>query len=71
MRICLQIYSASPVLILVSEILPALAEDARDLVGRIMETAKQRGEEVSIQDGFDLYRELVEIRRVHGNVLPK
>ena len=58
-------------MVLVTEMLPALAEDARDLVARIMAMSKERGEEVSIQDGFDLYRELVEIRRVHGDVLPK
>jgi hypothetical protein len=57
-------------MILVTEILPALAEDARDLVGRIMAMAKEREEEVPIQDGFDLYRELVEIRQVHSDVLP-
>jgi hypothetical protein len=57
-------------MILVTEMLPALAEDARDLVARIMAMAKERGEEVPIQDGFDLYRELREIRQVHGQVLP-
>jgi hypothetical protein len=36
-----------------------------------MELAKERGEEVPVQDGFELYKELVEIRRVHSQALPK
>ena len=57
--------------ILVEEMLPAYAADARDLVARIMELAYDRGEEIPIQDGFDLYSELVEIRRVHADALPE
>jgi len=56
---------------LVEEILPSFAADARDLVSRVMELAKSRGEEVPLQDGFDLYKELVDIRRVHSQALPK
>lgn len=52
------------------EILPSFAADARDLVSRIIDLAKSRGEEVPIQDGFDLYKELVEIRGVHAQALP-
>jgi hypothetical protein len=55
---------------LVEEVLPAYAADARDLVARIMDVAHSKGEEVPIQDGFDLYKELVEIRRIHGDALP-
>ena len=57
--------------ILVEEMLPAYAADARDLVARIMELAQVRDEEIPIQDGFDLYNELVEIRKVHADALPK
>ncbi|KAF2839346.1 C2 domain-containing protein [Patellaria atrata CBS 101060] len=65
-----EIMGVSPLSVLVEEMLPAYAADARDLVARIMDLAQSRGEEVPIQDGFDLYRELVEIRRVHADALP-
>ena len=55
---------------LVEVMMPAYANDARDLVARIMSLAQERGEETAIQDGFDLYKELVEIRRVHTEALP-
>jgi hypothetical protein len=57
-------------MVLVEEMLPAYAADARDLVARIMDVAQSKGEEVPIQDGFDLYKELVEIRRIHADALP-
>ena len=50
--------------------LPLYAEDARDIVARILQLAQERQEEVPIEDGFQLYRELVEIRRIHSEVLP-
>lgn len=52
-------------------ILPLFAEDARDIVARILQLAKEKQEEVPIEDGFLLYGELTEIRRIHGDVLPK
>ncbi|KAF2758754.1 hypothetical protein EJ05DRAFT_476070 [Pseudovirgaria hyperparasitica] len=64
------IMGVDPAQILVEEMLPSFAGDARDLVARIMEVAQQNGKEVHIQDGFDLYKELVEVRRVHAEVLP-
>jgi hypothetical protein len=57
-------------MILVAEVLPSYAADARDLVERVMGLATQKGEEIHQQDGFDLYKELVEIRRVHADTLP-
>lgn len=56
---------------LVETILPLFAEDARDIVSRVMQLAKVKGEEVPIEDGFDLYRELVEIRSIHAQALPE
>lgn len=64
-------FSVNPMSILVEEMLPAYAADARDLVARIMELATEREEEIPIQDGFDLYNELVEIRRLHAEALPR
>jgi hypothetical protein len=66
-----EILGARPVSILISEVLPSFAEDARDLVMRIMDMSKERDEEVSIDDGFELYRRMVDIRNVHNDVLPK
>ena len=61
----------NPLTALVETILPLYAEDARDIVKRILEVAKERQEEVPVEDGFTLYGELVEIRRIHGEALPK
>lgn len=63
--------SVNPLTTLVEEILPSFAADARDLVSKVMALAKSRGEEVPIQDGFDLYKELVHIRGVHAQALPR
>ncbi|TID26720.1 C2 domain-containing protein [Venturia nashicola] len=64
------VMGVNPLMILIGEVLPSYAADARDLVERIMAVAKEKGEEVPQQDGFDLYKELVEMRRVHAEVLP-
>ena len=64
-----EVMGVNPLAILVEEILPSFADDARALVKRIMELAKEREEEVPIQDGFDLYKELVQIRLVHSQAL--
>jgi hypothetical protein len=66
-----EIMGVSPMMCLVEEIFPSYAADARDLVVRIMDVAHSKGEEVPVSDGFDLYKELVEIRRIHGDALPK
>ena len=65
-----EVMGANPLSILVEEILPSFADDARALVSRVMEMSKERGEEVPIQDGFDLYKELVQIRQLHAQALP-
>lgn len=65
------VMGVKPFPILVEEILPSFAADAKELVGRIMELSKEKeAGEVPIQDGFELYRELVEIRKVHAQALP-
>ncbi|KAI8933859.1 hypothetical protein NX059_012523 [Plenodomus lindquistii] len=65
-----EVMGVSPMMCLVEEMFPAYASDARDLVARIMDVAQSKGEDVPVQDGFDLYKELVEIRRIHGDALP-
>ena len=63
--------SVNPLTTLVGITLPLYAEDARDIVARILQLSIQKGEEVPIEDGFDLYRELVEIRQIHTEALPE
>ncbi|ORY12406.1 C2 domain-containing protein [Clohesyomyces aquaticus] len=65
-----EILGVKPMMCLVEETFPSYAADARDLVARILDVAQEKGEDVPIQDGFDLYKELVEIRRIHSDALP-
>ena len=65
-----EIMGVSPMMCLVEEMFPAYATDARDIVSRIMDVAHSKGEDVPVQDGFDLYKEMVEIRRIHSDALP-
>ncbi|KAL1304535.1 hypothetical protein AAFC00_003517 [Neodothiora populina] len=65
-----EIMGVNPLTTLVQEIFPSFATDARDICEKIMGVAKDRGEEVPIQDGFDLYKELTQMRQVHGQALP-
>jgi hypothetical protein len=43
------------------------AEDVHVMIIRIMDQAKARGEEIAIQDGFDLYKQLAIVRRLFHN----
>lgn len=63
--------SASPLTALVETILPLYEEDARDIITRVLQLAQEKKEEVPIEDGFQLYGDLVDIRRIHSEVLPK
>lgn len=65
------IFGVNPFLILLESVLPSYAEDARDIIGRILEGAAERQEEVPIQDGFDLYKELSAVRQLHSGTLPQ
>ena len=56
---------------LLANVLPIYAEDAREIVVRILEQAKSKGEEIDMQDGFDLYKQLTETRRVFRETLPE
>jgi hypothetical protein len=65
-----EVMGVSPMMCLVEEMFPAYATDARDIVARIMDVAHSKGEDIPVQDGFDLYKEMVEIRRIHSDALP-
>lgn len=43
------------------------AEDAHEMIIRILEQANARGEEIPIEDGFDLYKQLAVVRRMFHN----
>lgn len=64
------IMGVNPLTILVETMFPSFENDAGDLIRRILHVAQTRNSEVDLQDGFDLYRELVEIRRIHHAALP-
>lgn len=65
-----EVMGVNPLMILLECTLPVYAQDARNMVEQILEFAQQTGQEIAIEDGFDLYRELVEIRRIHADSLP-
>ncbi|OTB07567.1 hypothetical protein M426DRAFT_8565 [Hypoxylon sp. CI-4A] len=64
------IMGVNPLTVLVQTMFPNFEDDARSLITQIMEVAQDRGVELPLQDGFDLYKELVEIRRIHKSSLP-
>ncbi|KAK3394291.1 hypothetical protein B0H63DRAFT_426230 [Podospora didyma] len=65
-----EIKGVSPFKVLVESIFPSFEEDALDLIKRVLDVAKQRDEEIDLKDGFALYKELVEIRKIHVESLP-
>ncbi|KAI2636013.1 hypothetical protein GGS21DRAFT_538893 [Xylaria nigripes] len=64
------IMGVNPLTVLAETIFPSFENDAHELVKRIMQVARDKGDELPLQDGFDLYRDLVEIRRIHRSSLP-
>ncbi|EPS30894.1 hypothetical protein POX_b02109 [Penicillium oxalicum] len=66
-----EIMGVNPYLILCTNILPMFAEDANEMVLRIVEHAKAEDREIDIEDGFDLYRNLATIRRLYTNTIPE
>ncbi|CAJ2501085.1 Uu.00g039380.m01.CDS01 [Anthostomella pinea] len=65
-----EIMGVNPLTVLAETIFPSFEDDAHDLVKRIVQVAQDRDEELPLQDGFDLYKDLVEIRRIHRTSLP-
>ena len=61
----------NPLTALVETILPLYAQDAKGIVERITNIARQKEEDIPVEDGFILYAEMVEIRQVHAQVLPE
>ncbi len=65
-----EILGINPLMILLNCTLPAFAEDSKAMVEQILNTSQRNGFDIPIQDGFDLYKELSEFRRVHADALP-
>ena len=65
-----EILGVNILMILLETVLPSYAEDSKAMLVRILDGAKIKGQEIPIQDGFDLYKELGEFRRVHADAIP-
>lgn len=64
------IMGASPHKVFVETIFPSFEEDIQEVIKRVMDVAKINDVELSVEDGFILYKELVEIRKIHVAMLP-
>ncbi|SZF00163.1 unnamed protein product [Blumeria hordei] len=65
-----EIMGVNPLTILVETMFPSFENDAGDIIQRILFVAQDKKMEVDLEDGFALYKELVEIRQIHRNALP-
>ncbi|OJD22877.1 hypothetical protein ACJ73_05775, partial [Blastomyces percursus] len=65
-----EIMGVNPATILSKCVLPMFAEDARDIITRIIQQAQDKNEDIGVQDGFDLYKELAQIRQFYTATLP-
>ncbi|CAK7225272.1 hypothetical protein SCUCBS95973_005808 [Sporothrix curviconia] len=65
-----EIMGVSPFKELVGTMFPSFEADAKAIIERVIQKAKDRGLEVNMQDGFDLYKELADIRKIHVESLP-
>lgn len=63
--------SVNPYITLCTNVLPMFAEDANEMVVRIIDHAKSTGKEIDIEDGFDIYRQLSRIRRLFADTVPE
>jgi hypothetical protein len=72
-KLILSLYSsisADPLTALMETMLPLYAENSCDIVTRILQLAKEKDEDIPVEDGFELYKELSDIRRIHHEALP-
>ncbi|KAJ5935708.1 hypothetical protein N7466_005255 [Penicillium verhagenii] len=66
-----EIMGVNPYTTLCLNVLPMFAEDAQEMVIRIIEQTKARDEEIAVEDGFALYRALATIRRLFTSTIPQ
>ncbi|KAF3907511.1 hypothetical protein AA313_de0201247 [Arthrobotrys entomopaga] len=55
--------------ITIESIFPAFAEDAENIIKGIFRVSQDKGEELDIQDAFDMYQSLIEVRDIHDQVI--
>ena len=48
---------------------PTFAEDAQNLIKGIFKVAEEKQDELDMQDAFDMYKKLVEVRDVYDQVI--
>lgn len=65
-----EIMGVSPFRALVETTLPSFEEDGHEIIKRVLQISKESSVDIHLEDGFDLYKELVEIRKMHVEVLP-
>ncbi|KAI5299750.1 hypothetical protein KEM55_001800, partial [Ascosphaera atra] len=65
-----EIMGVNPMRILLNVVLPQYATDANSVIQAVMENAAKRESQVDIEDGFQLYRELRNIRDTYKAALP-
>ncbi|KAL2128269.1 hypothetical protein VTI74DRAFT_9429 [Chaetomium olivicolor] len=65
-----EIMGVSPFRALIETTLPSFEEDCHEIIKRVLQNSVETGVEIELQDGFDLYKELVEIRKMHRAALP-
>lgn len=58
-------------MIFMEVVYPKLAIQTRDVVQGLIQQSKAAGEEMAIDDGFELYKELSEVRRIYLEAFPK
>jgi hypothetical protein len=56
--------------VFVENVFPSFEGDAEAIVKQILDVAKTKGEEIPVDEGFALYKELVEIRKLHLSFYP-
>lgn len=62
--------SVDPMIIFVEVVFPQYTIEARRMIINMAQAYRDRGEEMEIEDGFELYRELSEIRRIFSEAHP-
>lgn len=56
--------------ILIETMLPLFEEDTAHIIKKCIDAAQDHGDEIDIEDGFNLYREMVKARSTHQSYLP-
>ncbi|KAL2884837.1 hypothetical protein HOO65_090132 [Ceratocystis lukuohia] len=65
-----EIEGVKPLDILIEKLLPSFEVDAEAIIKKVIEKGKITGEEVAFEDGFTMYTELVNLRKMHKKLLP-